>query len=66
MLTPKVLDIENRLEDAQEELEGEAALKAEVDLEEGNDPSMDASFMSESIYEKATINIEYTYEAQET
>lgn len=27
-------------------------MKAEVDLEEADDPSMDASFMSESIYEK--------------
>jgi division protein 1 len=47
-----VLDVENRLEDVQEQLDDEAALKAEVDLEDMVEPSMDASFMSESIYEK--------------
>jgi len=53
------LDIENRLEDAQEQL-GEAALAGQVtpknrddDLETNpEDQAMDASFMSESIYEK--------------
>jgi division protein 1 len=44
--------VENRLEDAQEQLEDAEALKAEVDLEDTDDHAMDASFMSESIYEK--------------
>ncbi|KAG9237341.1 mitochondrial division protein-like protein 1 [Amylocarpus encephaloides] len=52
ILEHDVLDVENRLEDAQEELDDAEALKAEVDLEENQDLSMDASFMSESIYEK--------------
>jgi division protein 1 len=52
----KVLDVENRLEDAQELLaESEAlaqAARAEAELDEGEDSAMGASFMSESIYEK--------------
>ncbi|CAL3962839.1 unnamed protein product [Diplocarpon coronariae] len=53
MLEHDILDVENRLDDAQEQLDDEAAFaqasKAEDDLD---DPAMDASFMSESIYEK--------------
>lgn len=51
-----VLDVENRIEDAQEALDDAAAFaqssKIEEDLEAAEDPAMDASFMSESIYEK--------------
>ena len=55
MLTFKVLDVENRLEDAQEQLddaEAFAEASKEIDLEGTDDHAMDASFMSESIYEK--------------
>jgi division protein 1 len=55
MLTFKVLDVENRLEDAQEQLhdaETFAEASKEVDLEGIDDHAMDASFMSESIYDK--------------
>ena len=52
----KVLDVENRLEDAQELFaESEAlaqAAKEEAELDETEGGAMDASFMSESIYEK--------------
>ena len=51
-----VLDVENRLEDAQDQLEDAEALaiaaKEEEELDKPDDPAMDASFMSESIYEK--------------
>ena len=51
-----VLDIENRVEDLQEQLDDAAAFaqtsKAEEALASPDDPAMDASFMSESIYEK--------------
>jgi division protein 1 len=51
-----VLDIENRIEDAQEQLDDAEAFsqpaKIEEDLDGPEDPAMDASFMSESIYEK--------------
>jgi division protein 1 len=54
-----VLDVENRLEDAQEQFEEAEALAKELaeteKEEEEQDPddhAMDASFMSESIYEK--------------
>jgi division protein 1 len=51
-----VLDIENRLEDAQEQLDDTEAFALAAKDEEGSnkpgDPAMDASFMSESIYEK--------------
>ena len=55
----KVLDVENRLEDAQEQLDDAEAMakelaeteKPEEDLD-ANDHALDASFMSESIYEK--------------
>lgn len=53
LLEHDILDVENRLEDAQEQLDEEEALKAEVDLEDdAENPAIDASFMSESIYEK--------------
>lgn len=54
----KVLDVENRLEDAQEQLhDAEAMAKTLAEAEHSedldpNDHAMDASFMSESIYEK--------------
>ncbi|KUJ16141.1 mitochondrial division protein [Mollisia scopiformis] len=55
LLEHDILDVENRLEDAQEQLDDAEAmaktLKAE-DEEVIEDPAMDASFMSESIYEK--------------
>lgn len=49
--------MENRLEDAQEQLDDAAAFAAEAtkieeELDAPDDPAMDASFMSESIYEK--------------
>src|SRR5438105_1419306 len=49
-----VLDVENRLEDAQDQLDDEAlteTIKPE-ETEDIDDNAMDASFMSESIYEK--------------
>jgi division protein 1 len=50
------LDVENRIEDAQEQLDDAEAFsqsaKIEEDLDGPEDPAMDASFMSESIYEK--------------
>ncbi len=50
------MDVENRLEDAQDQLDDAEALaqasNAEEDLDLPEDPAMDASFMSESIYEK--------------
>jgi mitochondrial division protein 1 len=49
------LDVENRLEDAQEQLddaEAFAAQTARENVEDAADDAMDASFMSESIYEK--------------
>ncbi|KAH6676438.1 mitochondrial division protein-like protein 1 [Halenospora varia] len=52
LLEHDILDVENRLEDAQEQLDDAEALKAEVDLEEKDETGMEASFMSESIYEK--------------
>jgi mitochondrial division protein 1 len=51
-----VMDVENRLEDAQEQLDDAEAFalaaKEEEDLDKPDDSAMDASFMSESIYEK--------------
>jgi len=51
-----VLDIENRIEDHQEQLDDAAAFaqtpKSKEELDNPEDPAMDASFMSESIYEK--------------
>lgn len=51
-----VLDVENRLEEAQEQIEDAEALgKSIVGAEEGDDvenSGMESSFMSESIYEK--------------
>ncbi|KAA8571039.1 hypothetical protein EYC84_000404 [Monilinia fructicola] len=56
MLEHEILDVENRLEDAQEQIEDAEALgKSITETDEGNDaesPTMDSSFMSESIYEK--------------
>merc|ERR1712230_291009 len=57
MLEHDILDVENRLEDAQEQLDDAAAFaeasKAEEDEELSlENPSTDAEFMSESIYEK--------------
>ncbi|TVY84285.1 Mitochondrial division protein [Lachnellula suecica] len=52
LLEHDILDVENRLEDAQEAFDDAEALKAEVDLEDTDDRGMDESFMSESIYEK--------------
>jgi division protein 1 len=50
------LDVENRIEDAQEQLDDAAAFakssKAEEEADGPVNASMDASFMSESIYEK--------------
>ncbi len=48
------MDVENRLEDAQEQLDDAAAFAQTLAEEEEDvdDPAMDASFMSESIYEK--------------
>jgi division protein 1 len=52
----EVLDVENKLEDAQELFEESEALaqaaKEEAELDEAEGGAMDASFMSESIYEK--------------
>lgn len=52
----QVLDVETKLEDAQEQLEESEALaqvaKAEAEHEGAEDGAMGASFMSESIYEK--------------
>lgn len=51
-----VLDVENRLEDAQEQIDDAEALgKSITGTDEGDDadsPGMESSFMSESIYEK--------------
>jgi division protein 1 len=51
-----VLDVENRIEDAQEQLDDAEAFSQSANIEEDldgpEDPAMDASFMSESIYEK--------------
>ncbi|CAG8970791.1 hypothetical protein HYALB_00001578 [Hymenoscyphus albidus] len=52
ILEHDILDLENRLEDAQDELENEESMKAELDLEEADSASGDSTFMSESIYEK--------------
>ncbi|RFU32089.1 hypothetical protein B7463_g4276, partial [Scytalidium lignicola] len=58
LLEHEILDVENRLEDAQEQhdeaeaLAREAAAEAGVGLEASEERAMDASFMSESIYEK--------------
>ncbi|KAJ5042404.1 uncharacterized protein L3040_004953 [Drepanopeziza brunnea f. sp. 'multigermtubi'] len=54
MLEHDILDVENRLEDAQELLDDEAAFaqaKTEDEIDP-DDPAIDASFMSESMYEK--------------
>ncbi|PBP18326.1 hypothetical protein BUE80_DR010794 [Diplocarpon rosae] len=53
ILEHDILDVENRLDDAQEQLDDEAAF-SQVSNVKGDldDPAMDASFMSESIYEK--------------
>ncbi|APA13062.1 hypothetical protein sscle_10g078320 [Sclerotinia sclerotiorum 1980 UF-70] len=56
MLEHEILDVENRLEEAQEQIEDAEALgKSIVGAEEGDDvenSGMESSFMSESIYEK--------------
>ncbi|KAF7869788.1 hypothetical protein EAF04_004572 [Stromatinia cepivora] len=56
MLEHEILDVENRLEEAQEQIEDAEALgKSIVGADEGDDvenSGMDSSFMSESIYEK--------------
>ncbi|CZT45430.1 related to CAF4 protein [Rhynchosporium secalis] len=55
MMEHDILDVENRLEDAQEQLDDAAAFAEQSKTEEEedlDDPAMDASFMSESIYEK--------------
>ncbi|PBP23538.1 hypothetical protein BUE80_DR005501 [Diplocarpon rosae] len=53
ILEHDILDVENRLDDAQEQLDDEAAFaQASKVKEDLDDPAMDASFMSESIYEK--------------
>jgi division protein 1 len=52
----KVLDVETKLEDAQDQFDESEALaqaaKAEAELDQAEDGAIDASFMSESIYEK--------------
>ncbi|KAH8808873.1 mitochondrial division protein-like protein 1 [Xylogone sp. PMI_703] len=58
LLEHDILDVENKLEDAQEQhdeaeaLAREAASEAGAELEASEERAMDASFMSESIYEK--------------
>ncbi|TGO62438.1 hypothetical protein BOTNAR_0113g00010 [Botryotinia narcissicola] len=56
MLEHEILDVENRLEDAQEQIDDAEALgKSITGTDEGEDAEnagMDSSFMSESIYEK--------------
>ncbi|KAL2070742.1 hypothetical protein VTL71DRAFT_13768 [Oculimacula yallundae] len=55
MMEHDILDVENRLEDAQEQLDDAAAFAEASKIEEEEDENsteMDASFMSESIYEK--------------